>query len=139
MFKLTKTAKVFFFVTDPHRKTWRRDLFSYSGIQIELDLNPSSLNYVKKYQLQLSETIDSKEDSEANCREYLTSTYDTCDKGDSHKYFMDNLNCVPPWFVTSGNNSTCQQKISTNQEAAHLNSFHFLETVSVQVGWGGGG
>ena len=46
MFKLTKTAKVYFFVTDPHRKTWRRDLFSYSGIQIELDLNPSSLNYV---------------------------------------------------------------------------------------------
>ena len=44
LFQLRKDTKVSFFVTHRHRKTWRRDLFSYSGIQIKLDLNPSSQN-----------------------------------------------------------------------------------------------
>ena len=81
----------------------------------------------------MSETIDSKEDSEANCREYSTSTYNTCDKGEAYNYFMDNLNCVPPWFGTTGNNSLCQQKLSPNQEDGLLSAFHFLEKVTVAV------
>ena len=133
IFKLKYDTMVSFFVTDWHRKTWRRDLLSYSGKQIELNLKPSGPNYVKIYQLEVSETVDSTDDSEANCMEYSAQKYATCDRGEVYKYFMENLKCVPPWFGTNDNASLCQQKFGPNQNTGALNALHFLEKVTVQV------
>ena len=135
-FRDMPTSKVSLFITDPNRMSWKRDLFSYTGVQIESELDPSFPKYYNHYELQITETIDSKKDIEANCMDYSSSTYGhyrKCALEEIQNYFMSHITCIPPWFVKKNNPNFCQNKLSQNLTTEPLGVWHFIDKKTVKV------
>ena len=132
-FRDMQNSKVSLFITDPNRMSWKRDLFSYAGDQIESELDQKYYNH---YELQISETIDSKKDVEANCMDYSSSSYGhykKCALAEIQNYFMCHIGCVPPWFVNKDDPNFCGNKLTPNLTTGPLGVWHFIDKKTVKV------
>ena len=138
IFKLNEMpqTKVTFFITDPHRMSWKRDLFTYSGDQIYVEIDPASQKYDFHYEIQVSETVESNQDLEAHCMDSLASKYGhykTCSLVESHNYFLSQIGCIPPWFVYKDDPNICQHKLTPNLTTGSLNIWYFFNKIEFKV------
>ena len=135
--KALPKTKVLIFISDQNRKSWKRDVFSYSGDKIEYGIDPSSKKYNKHFELQISETIDSDKDMEANCMDYSASAYGQygkCALAKVHNYFFRHISCIPPWFLGQDNKNMCQYNLTQNFSARPLDIWYFLNKIAIEVG-----
>ena len=132
----TKVVKVL--VTDPHRKTWKRDIFTYSGSIVKKDIGPKkgSERTFDIYNIQVSQSEDLEEDEEAHCQAYTThpgETYADCVEAGLQRDYVKILGCGAPWFGPSGKNAICQERFGGNISLADHDVIDDMDISSVEV------
>ena len=108
---VAEKMEVFVFITDPHRKYWKRDTFSYSGVPIKKIIGNNTAKTFDVYHLKVSETEDLEDDQESMCEDYSPITnYGRCVEIATQQGYLDTLGCVPPWFWVASSHNVCQGK-----------------------------
>ena len=125
------SAKVF--LTDPQRKSWKKDPFAYSGNQIEKNLDKSGETYMDIIHINMVQNIDFEMDPEANCRNYGQGHYDKCVSTTTKQHFHEALGCTPPWFVPTNDSAICNGSFASNYSYNQETIWRFMDLNSFEV------
>ena len=102
-------------ITDPYRRSWKRDVFSYSGIPIKKKIGPNAETTYDVYHIKVSETDELEQDEQAMCKDYSPLTdYGKCVEASTQQGYLDTLGCVPPWFGVKSSHQVCQNRLEVN-------------------------
>ena len=120
-------------LTDPQRKSWKKDPFAYNGNQIEKNLDKSSEGYIDIVHINMVQNIDFELDPEANCQNYGQGHYDKCVSTTTKRHFQRVLGCTPPWFVLTNDSSMCKGNFSANHNYNQETIWRFMDQNSFEV------
>ena len=127
-------------VTDPHRMTFKREIFSFSGNIIEKDITPNQgqEKSTEVYNIQVSERVDFEKDQEANCKDYTGTsgeTYKNCFSAELEKKYGGILGCTPPWFARSYDSHICKGKFQGEEGYNGMDIIEDMDISGFEVGY----